>query len=73
MPEVVKNPAMLIIALVVFILLVFLMFEIFYKVKIGRAICNFTGNTILTLTGYAGVLLGITKTGVEAACNVLFF
>lgn len=73
MPEVVKSPAMIIIALAVFLILIFLAFELFYKVKIARAICNFTGGILLSATGYAGVLVGITKIGIEAACNLFPF
>jgi len=73
MPEVVKSPAMLLMAIVVFLLLVVIVFELFYRIKIGRAICNYTGGLLLQITGYAGLFVGLTKTGIEAACNLLFF
>jgi len=73
MPEVVKSPAMIIIALVVFLLIIFLMFEFIYGIKIGRAVCKFVGGILLKATGYTGILVGITETGIEASCNLLFF
>jgi len=73
MPEVVKSPAMIIIALVVFLLLIVIVFELFYRIKIGRGICKFTGGILLKATGYTGVFVGLTQTGIDAACNLLFF
>ena len=71
--SVITNPAMIIIALAVFFVILILLFEIFYRVKIGRAICNFTGGILVQITGYVGILSGPLKTGVEAGCQLLNF
>ena len=68
--QVVKSPAMLIIAFAVFILLIFFVFELFFRMRIGRIICNFAGGLFIDVLGYTGVLSGtLTKIGVEVACN----
>lgn len=69
MPEVVKSTATIVLALAVFVVLLIIVFEIFYGVKIGSLICNFIGKLVLTAFGYAGVFLGLTNMGIEAACN----
>jgi len=73
MPEVVKSPAMIIIALAVFLLILFFIFELLFSIKIGRAVCKFVGGILLQITGYTGIFVGITQTGIDAACNLLFF
>ena len=68
MPEVVKGPTAIIIALAVFVVLIVLVFELF-SVKIGSLMCNFIGKLIISAFGYSGVFLGLTNTGIEAVCN----
>ena len=77
MVEAVKVAAVVIIALVVLLILLGFIYEIFYKVKVGRAICNWFGGILLNIFSSAsaslGIVSGFTKVGVEAACNTLFF
>jgi hypothetical protein len=74
-PEVVKSPAMLIIALVAFLLLITLVFELLFGIKIGRAVCKFTGGLISSAAGYGmgSILSGVTNIGIESACNMMPF
>jgi len=69
MPEVVKSPAMMLIAVAVFLLLIIIVVELFFYVKIGRAICKFVGGLLLSLSGYTGYFFGLTQQGIELACN----
>jgi hypothetical protein len=69
MPEAVKSPAMLIIVIVAFIVLMALLFGIFYGLGIGRSVCLVVGKSIVNVFSLGNILTGLSDLGVEALCN----
>lgn len=74
MPEqVVKSTALILIAIAVLIVILSLMFELFFSIKIGRAICIFCGGILLKLIDYTGIFSVLTQTGINLTCNAFSF
>lgn len=71
--SVITSLGAIIIALAVFLVILVIIFELFYRIKIGRAMCNFVGGILIQITGYSGILSGPVKLGVESTCQLLFF
>lgn len=74
MSEVVKFPAMWIVALIVLILLLFFVFSALFGVFIGKHTCKVVGSYIWRSLSFGGLITGtITELGLSAACDLIPF
>jgi hypothetical protein len=73
MPEVVKSPALLIIAVIVLIVLAALVFDILFSLKIGRGVCSLLAQGIVSIFSMGNILSGVGDALGKAFCNSLPF
>jgi len=74
MSEVVKFPAMWIVALIVLLLLLSFVFSALFGVFIGRNICKVVGSFIWRSLMFGGIITGqITDLGIKTACDLIPF
>lgn len=66
-----KTILIIIVAISVVIILISILAEFFFGVKIVRLICSTAGLIIYSQINYEGVLSGLTQSGLLAACNQL--
>ncbi|MEM5778780.1 MAG: hypothetical protein QXD43_06140 [Candidatus Aenigmatarchaeota archaeon] len=82
MPEVVKSVPNIIIALVVFLIILFLIFVILGiqsqkkgepPLKLGRGICKFVTGLFFKILEFGGLVVKLTEQGVMSSCDLLPF
>lgn len=74
MSDVIKFPAMWIVALIVLLLVLSFVFSALFGVFIGRNTCKIVGSFILRSLMFGGIISGqITDLGIKTACNIIPF
>lgn len=71
--ETIKAVMFIVIGVVIFIIILAVIAEFFFGVKLVRTLCKIVSLMVYGGLQYTGILSGVTQTGIGAACDQVQF